>query len=214
MKVTLCSAHLPPQDPIDLLSVSTSCEKIDTDGAFLYFNVAITTHHAFPEHADKVVYLRFPMGATQILNKTTEFTRQQTLTIPVPLSQELVHGDQICVVYSLSLRKLKFLSKESHPKLGPALCWQIIFNVFAKVQNKTFLLPAKENQSTLSDIEDLKKSQGSFEPEDMIKEINSIIIEPPLTAFTTRPSDETLSSIPKWDHHYTGFHMIASGIFF
>lgn len=214
MKVTLCTANLPPQPPLDLLAVSTTCEKIDTDGAFLYFNIEITTHHAFPEHADKLVYLRSPKGATQLLSQSSAFTRKQTLSIPVPLSQELVHGDQISVVYSLCLRKLKFLSPESHPKLGPALCWQIIFNVFAKVINKTSALPSKEQDDPLSDLETLKKAQTLLEPEDMMKEVNSTVIEPPLTAFTTRPSDETLASTKKWDHHFTGLQMIASATFF
>jgi hypothetical protein len=213
MKIALQTTHLPPQAPLELLSVSVSCDSIDTDGAFVYFKVTTSTHHAFPEHTDKLVYTRAPLSPARILNKTSPFTRSETISVPIPLSKELLEGDRICVAYSFTLRKLKYISALEQPHIGPALSWQIILNVFTKVINKTIVWLG-DGCEAQKDLE-LKKTEISpLNTDEVAKEVSTLIIDPPASAFVTNPSLESLLKSPSWDHRYTGFQMIASAEFF
>lgn len=207
MNVTIASLD----SSINLLSFSTECSSIDTDGAFLYFTISVETKHAFPEHALKPLLIKLPSHDFQVMPSKSAFSRRQTLSIQIPIAEELIDGDTLHLAYSFTLKKIRFLSVSN----TSAISWMMTFDVFTKIVNTN----VTSHNFASSQACDLAKKQLALSIqrphlEEISKESFTSVLSPAPTCFTKKPEHKANPLNPQWTHNFTNIQFLSSAAFF
>lgn len=207
MKLSLQSTFFCHTSPTDLLSLSADCIAVGLDKTALYFQIAIKTNHAFPEHADRDVVIKIPSQDPKVMEKFDLLTRSEITIITAPFDTELAQGDRVCFIYNLCIKKI---AADFSPSVTPPITCQISLYVATKVINK--------NDCLLTDTLKLKAEIDnkehefidSFDPRDL-GDVHRGVLQPPDNIVCSSPSNEAHST---WHHGVIELNVTASGVFF
>lgn len=207
MKLSLQSTFFCHTSPTDLLSLSADCIAVGLDKTALYFQIAIKTNHAFPEHADRDVVIQIPSHNPKIMQKSDLFTRSEITIITAPFDTELAQGDQVCFIYNLCIKKI---AADFSCPVNPSIPCLISLYVATKVINKndflltdTLKLDEEINEKKQEFIRSFHKTERG--------EVHTGILQPPDNILCSTVSSKVSSA---WRYGEIHLKVTASGVFF